>query len=224
MVSVNDSRSIAGSSFGEAADVAVRHEPREQLAGVAGHLLVDALQAPDEAADVVVAVAVLPDLLDDLRDRLAVCLERLGRDRGAVSEVGEQRAVEAVEDDEVRLVRVLLALPRPAAEHLLEEDARLDRAQEDEELEVGDVDAGGEHVDRDDDAGLRPVAELADPLQRPVDAAGDLGDEGVALAEDVAGGVDELVGVRGVRAGRCRRRSGSSGSGPSPPDAPRRTS
>ena len=48
-------------------------------------------------------------------------------------------------------------------------------------------------------AGIGAVAELADALQRAVDPAGDLGDEGVAPAEDVAGQVDELVGVRGVR-------------------------
>ena len=52
-------------------------------------------------------------------------------------EVLEQRAVEAVEDREVRLVGVLLALARAAAEHLLEQDAGLHRAQEDDELQVG---------------------------------------------------------------------------------------
>ena len=36
---------------------------------------------------------------------------------------------------------ILLALARAAAEHLLEQDARLHRPQEDDELEVGDVDA-----------------------------------------------------------------------------------
>ena len=50
---------------------------------------------------------------------------------------------------------ILLALARAAAEHLLEEDAGLHRAQEDDELEVGDVDAGGEQVDGDDDARVR---------------------------------------------------------------------
>ena len=49
-------------------------------------------------------------------------------------------------------------------------------------------------------AGLGPVAELADALQRPVDVgSGDLLDEGLAPAEDVAAELDELVGVRGVR-------------------------
>ena len=60
-------------------------------------------------------------------------------------------------------------MPRAAAEHLLEQDARLDRAQEDDELEVGDVDAGRQQVDGDDDRRVRAVAELADALQRPID-------------------------------------------------------
>ena len=59
----------------------------------------------------------------------------------------------------------VLALARAAAEHLLEQDARLHRPQEDDELQVGDVDAGREQIDRDDDARVRPVAELADSLQ-----------------------------------------------------------
>ena len=39
---------------------------RRTVPRLAGHLLVDALEALDQAADVVVAVAVLPDVLDDL--------------------------------------------------------------------------------------------------------------------------------------------------------------
>ncbi len=76
---------------------------------------------------------------------------------------------------------------------------RLDRTQEDDELQVGDVDAGGQQVDGDNDLRVRAVAELADPLQGSVDSAGDLRDEGVAAAEDVAAELDELVGVGGVR-------------------------
>ena len=53
---------------------------------------------------------------------------RLGGDGRGLLEALEQRAVEAVEDGEVRLVGELLALARAAAEHLLEEDAGLDRA------------------------------------------------------------------------------------------------
>jgi len=38
--------------------------------------------------------------------------------------------------------------------------------EEDEELEVGDIDADGEHVHRDDHRRLGAVAELADALER----------------------------------------------------------
>src|SRR5216683_1105800 len=38
-----------------------------------------------------------------------------------------------------------------------------------------------------------------DASQRSVDAAGNLGHEGVAASEDVTGELDQLVGVRGVR-------------------------
>ena len=68
--------------------------------------------------------------LDDGARRL---VERLGGDSGCLPEVAEEGPVEAVEDGEVRLVN-LLPLPRSAAEHLLEEDAGLYRAEEDEEL------------------------------------------------------------------------------------------
>ena len=61
-----------------------------------------------------------------------------------VAEVLEQRAVEAVEDDEVDLVPVPLTFAGAAAEHLLEQDAGLNRAQEDDVLQVGDVYAGRE--------------------------------------------------------------------------------
>ena len=63
---------------------------------------------------------------------------------------------------------MLLALARAAPQHLLEQDAGLDRPQEDDELQVGNVHAGGQQVHRDHDAGLRAVAELADLLQRPI--------------------------------------------------------
>ena len=49
---------------------------------------------------------------------------------------------------------------RRAAEHLLEEDARLDAAQEDERRDCGDVDARREQVDRHDDARIRFVLEV----------------------------------------------------------------
>ncbi len=54
---------------------------------------------------------------------------------------------------------------------------------------------------RDDDLRVRPVAELADALERPVHVrvAGDLLHEVVALTEDLAADFDELVRVRRVR-------------------------
>ena len=82
---------------------------------------------------------------------------------------------DGVEDGEVRLVDGL-APPCAAAQHLLEQDARLDRPEEDDGLQPGDVDAGGEQVDRHHHARVGPVAELADSLQGSVNArgAGDL--------------------------------------------------
>ena len=41
----------------------------EHLPGLAGHFFVDPLQPLDQAADVVVAVAVGPDVVDNLDDR-----------------------------------------------------------------------------------------------------------------------------------------------------------
>ena len=104
----------------------------------------------------------------------------------AFRKCSSRRAAEAVEDGEVALVRVLLALAGAAAEHLLEQDAGLDRAEEDDELQVGDVHAGAHQVHGDGDAGVGAVAELADALQRAVHPAGDLRDEAVAPAEGVA--------------------------------------
>ena len=75
------------------------------------------------------------------------------------------------------------------------------RAQEDDEFEVRNVDAGAEHVHRHDDAGCWPVAELPDALEWPVDrrAPRDLRNEAIATTEDVPRLVDELVRVRRVR-------------------------
>ena len=136
---------------------------------------------------------------------LLVIPEVLGRTveqtRGVVrvQYVQEKPAVTvAVEDDEAVLVGCLFAQPRAAPEHLLEQDPRLDWPQEDQELEVRDVDPGRQEVDGHDDAGVGAVAELADALEGPVDPASDLGHERVALAEDVARLIDELIGVRGV--------------------------
>ena len=141
------------------------------------------------------------------------------------AEVLEQRAVEAVEDDEVRLVwHQVGRAAGAAAEHLLEQDAGLDRPQEDDELQVGDVDTGRQQVDGDNDFRVRPVAELADLLQRPINSPSDLADERLTAAEDVAGQLDELIGVRRVRQVVGGEDRASWGSGPSRLHALRRTS
>src|SRR5437879_7126306 len=80
------------------------------------------------------------------------------------------------------------AKARAAAEHLLPQDARLDRAQKHDEFQRRDVHAGREHVHGDDDLGIRAIAELADALERAVHVriAGDLLHEIVALIANVA--------------------------------------
>jgi len=95
----------------------------------------------------------------------------------------------------VRLVEKLLALAGATPKHLLEENARLYLPQEDDGLQIRDVDAGRHEVDRNDDACLRTVAKFADPLERPIHAAGDLPDERLSAAEDVDGDVYQLVRV-----------------------------
>src|SRR5438105_4424513 len=94
-----------------------------------------------EAADVVVAVDVVVDRRDDLGSGSGRLVRRAGRYAGRVAEVLEERSVEAVEDCEVAFVWVLLTLASSAADHLLEEDPGLRRAEEDDVLDVGDVDA-----------------------------------------------------------------------------------
>jgi hypothetical protein len=101
---------------------------------------------------------------------------------------------------EVILVSVALALASSPAQHLLEQDAALDGPQEDDELEIGDVDAGRQQIDGDRDAGIGAMAELPDALQRPVDPAGDFLDESVAATEGVTREMHELISVTGVAA------------------------
>ncbi len=189
-----------GQIAGEFGDVAVGDEGGEVLPGSAGHFLVDALQALGEAAGVVDGVAVGPDVVDDGSDFSRGSGGRVFGDVGGVFEIGEETAVEAVEDDEVGLVGVALAFTGASAHHLREQDAGLDGTEKNDVFEIGDIDAGGEHVDGDDDAGGGAVAELADALEgaRYVLIAGDFGDEGVAATEDFAGETDELVGVGSV--------------------------
>src|SRR5262249_9703082 len=123
---------------------------------------------------------------------------QLGGDAGRLPEVSEQRSVEAVEDREVALVGVFLALARASPEHLLEQNAALYRPQEYEELQVADVYARRQEIHRDCDAGIRAIAELSDSLEGPVNAPSNLLDEGVAAIEDLTRGADELISVRDV--------------------------
>jgi hypothetical protein len=94
----------------------------------------------------------------------------------------QQSSIKAPEHDEMALVRTPLASAGSAPEHLFEKDARLNSAQEDDELEVWDVDAGKQQVHGQCDGGLRTVAEFPDALQWPVNLPGDLRDERVTLA------------------------------------------
>jgi hypothetical protein len=100
----------------------------------------------------------------------------------------------------VRLVFELLALACAAAHHLGKENAGFHRTQKDDVFEIGNIDAGGEHVHCDDDAGIGAIAELADALEGTVHvgAASDFADEGIAAAEDLNGEAHELFSMGGV--------------------------
>src|SRR4051794_27598904 len=95
----------------------------EEFASGPSHLLVDALKSTKETADVVVPVPVRPDVVNHFRDGPGRLVRRLGRDRRGRPEIREERAVEAVEDREVRFIGELLALAGTTPEHLLEQNA-----------------------------------------------------------------------------------------------------
>src|SRR5262249_33192088 len=84
-----------------------------------GHLLVNSLEALYQPTNVVFPILVVPDVLDDLGDRARLGVWRLCSDRGSFLEVFEQRAIEAVEHCEMRLVGKVLAFARTSAKHLL---------------------------------------------------------------------------------------------------------
>ena len=79
------------------------------------------------------------------------------------------------------LLADLVAAPRRAADHLVVEDAAVDPAHEDEVGDRRHVDAGGQQIDRHDIFRARVVLERLDPVERPVDRAGDLLDQIVRL-------------------------------------------
>jgi len=59
---------------------------------LAGHLLVDPLQTLHKAADVVWAVAILPDGVDDLLDGARTACRWLDREGGRIAEIRQQAA------------------------------------------------------------------------------------------------------------------------------------
>ena len=129
----------------------------------------NAVQTLGEDFDVVVAIDVLPDVLDDLRGWLSGVARRLfDLEVGNVFEIAEERPVEAVEHDELGFVDVVAAA-RAASEHLLPQDARLHRPQEHDELQRWNVHAGRKHIDGDDNLRIRAIAELANALKRAID-------------------------------------------------------
>ena len=87
-----------------------------------------------------------------------------------------------------------------ASDHLLEVGPALDRAHEQQALQRLHVGAGGDHVDGHDDPWVQRVAKR---LQQVVGlavagAVGDLGGEVVALTEDLADHLHDVIGVRVV--------------------------
>ena len=110
-----------------------------------------------------------------------------------------------IHDDEVRLAvragRHSLKIgiaddARAPADHLLEVGGRLDAPHEQQNLNRLDVGAGGDHVDRDGDAGEVAVAELSDQLLRVLlRLVGDLPAELVPLAELLPNDAHDRLGV-----------------------------
>jgi hypothetical protein len=91
----------AGSEFPH---VAVGNPLCKLIAGVAAHVLLDPTQPLHKHAQVVVALDVLPNVLDELRDGERVAPRLLDLEIRYVAEVAEQCAVEAIEDDELGFV------------------------------------------------------------------------------------------------------------------------
>ena len=96
--------------------------------------------------------------------------------------------------------------PDAAAEHLLEVGAALHAAHEQQAFQRLDVGAGRDHVDRHDDPRVHRVAERLQQVLglAVVGAVGDLRGELVALAEDLADDLHDVVGM-GVVLGEDQR-------------------
>ena len=96
--------------------------------------------------------------------------------------------------------------PDAPADHLLEVGPALHAPHEDQAFQRLDVGSGRDHVDRDHDPGVHRVAERLQQVLglAVVGAVGDLGGELVALAEDLADDLHDVVGV-GVVLGEDQR-------------------
>ena len=193
-------RSAFLESGSKSPDIAIWNPSCELVAGVAAHVLLDAPESLHKNADVIVAVDVLPDVLYDLGDGQRIGTRLLDLKIRDIPEIAEERAVEAVENDKLRLVD-LIAPSRSAPEHLLPEDARFYRTEEYDELERRDVYAGGKHIDADDNLGIGPIAKFPDALEGTIHVriAGNFFHKIVSLREDLAANAHKLIGVRGVR-------------------------
>jgi len=141
---------------------------REHVPRLARHLFLDTLETFDQPADVVIPISVIPDVLDDLDNGARLSLWRFSGDRRCVLEVLQQRSVKAVEDNKVGLVLKVFPLAGASSEHLLEQDARLHRAQKDDTFQIGYIHTSGQQINGDDDGRRWAITELADMLKRTI--------------------------------------------------------
>src|ERR1700687_1059816 len=180
-------------------DITTRNVRRKHLPRLARHLFLDALEALDQPADVVIAIPVVPDVSDDLDNRARLALWRFGGDRRCVPEVLQQCSAEAVEHHEVGLVWEVFALASATAKHLFEQNAGLHWAQKDDTFQIRYIHARGQQINRHDDSWRWAIAELADMLKGTIHPTRDFLSERIASTEDVTSKVYKLVGVRRMR-------------------------
>ena len=62
---------------------------------------------------------------------------------------------------------------------------------------IRNIDPGVEQVHSDHHPRINPIAELPDPLPKPIYLGGDLLDKGITLAEHIPGNANQAVGMRG---------------------------
>src|SRR5258708_15627995 len=90
------------------------------------------------------------------------------RDRCGLLEVFQQRAVKAVEHNEMRLVREMFTLSSAASQHLLEKNSGFNWPQENDPFKIRDVHTCCEEINAYNDARLWAVTKFADVLEGPV--------------------------------------------------------